>query len=92
MSSARFSERRRADVPTRGGIPGSMGSTRQRASRWSVSGPCFWEGYRPTCWVVRPRVGLCGRHLDLPATAVIPTAVPDPLHIHTSTTANGGTR
>ena len=27
-----------------------------------------------------------------PATGVIPTAVPDPLHIHTSTTANGGTR
>jgi hypothetical protein len=27
-----------------------------------------------------------------PATDVIPTAVPDPLHIHTSTTANGGTR
>jgi hypothetical protein len=27
-----------------------------------------------------------------PATSVIPTAVPDPLHIHTSTTANGGTR
>ena len=35
-----------------------MGSTRQRASRWSLSGPCFWEGYRPTCWAVRPRVGL----------------------------------
>jgi len=27
-----------------------------------------------------------------PATDVIPTADPDPLHIHTSTTANGGTR
>ena len=27
-----------------------------------------------------------------PATGVIPTADPDPLHIHTSTTANGGTR
>jgi hypothetical protein len=27
-----------------------------------------------------------------PATIVIPTAVPDPLHVHTSTTANGGTR
>ena len=27
-----------------------------------------------------------------PATSSIPTAVPDPLHIHTSTTANGGTR
>ena len=27
-----------------------------------------------------------------PATDVIPTAVPDPLHIRTSTTANGGTR
>jgi hypothetical protein len=27
-----------------------------------------------------------------PATSVIPTAVPDPLHIHTSTTADGGTR
>ena len=27
-----------------------------------------------------------------PATDVIPTAVPDPLHIHTSTAANGGTR
>ena len=27
-----------------------------------------------------------------PATDVIPTAVPDPLHIHTPTTANGGTR
>ena len=26
------------------------------------------------------------------ATSVIPTAVPDPLHIHTSTAANGGTR
>ena len=27
-----------------------------------------------------------------PATIVIPTAGPDPLHVHTSTTANGGTR
>jgi hypothetical protein len=27
-----------------------------------------------------------------PANAVIPTAVPDPLHIHISTTAHGGTR
>jgi len=27
-----------------------------------------------------------------PATSSIPTAVPDPLHIHTSTTADGGTR
>ena len=27
-----------------------------------------------------------------PATGVIPTAVPDPPHIHTSTTADGGTR
>ena len=27
-----------------------------------------------------------------PATDVIPTADPDPLHIRTSTTANGGTR
>ena len=27
-----------------------------------------------------------------PATDVIPTAVPDPLHIHISTAANGGTR
>ena len=27
-----------------------------------------------------------------PATGLIPTAVPDPLHIHISTAANGGTR
>ena len=36
-------------------------------------------------------------HLDLPTTDVIPTdviptAVPDPLHIHISAAANGGTR
>ena len=33
-----------------------------------------------------------GRTWTYPATDVIPTAVPDPLHIHTSTTADGGTR
>ena len=27
-----------------------------------------------------------------PATSLIPTAVPDPLHLHPSTTANDGTR